>query len=394
MVLPGAPKFRTEPRVALVHEWLITIGGSELTLAQLRKIFPHADVFALVDKLGERDRSFLGLGHTRTSFLQAIPQIEKRYRALLPLFPAAVRSLDVSDYDIVISSSHAVAKGVRTGPGQLHVCLCYSPMRYAWDLREQYLRESGNDRGARGVLARALLGRLRRWDRANSDDVDSFVAISEYIAGRIQRAYDRSATVIYPPVDTLFYTPGAVQSREEYYVTASRFVPYKRVDLIAAAFRELPDKRLVVVGTGPDEAKVRAAAGPNVELVGHVARETLRELLRGAAGFVFAAEEDFGIAPVEAQACGTPVLAFGRGGSVETVVTADDPERRTGLLFPEQTKECIVAAVHAFSTQNFSRVACRVNAERFSEERFRAEFLGHVQNSWANHQPRQSARAR
>jgi glycosyltransferase involved in cell wall biosynthesis len=384
MVSPALPGRRNEPRIALIHEWLITLGGSELTLAQVRKIFPGADVFALVDKLEDDERSFLDLGRTRTSFLQSVPRIETRYRAMLPLFPAAVRSIDVSAYDIIISSSHAVAKGVRTRRGQLHVCLCYSPMRYAWDLREQYLRESGNDRGARGLLARALLGYLRRWDRANSDDVDSFVAISHYIADRIQRAYGRASTVIYPPVDTEFYTPGPAESGRDYFITASRFVPYKRVDLIAAAFRELPDKRLVIVGAGPDEAKVRAASGSNVELVGHVGRERLRELLRGAAGFVFAAEEDFGIAPVEAQACGTPVIAFGRGGSAETVIDGGG-EDRTGVLFEEQTAECIAAAVRAFSAQTFSSVACRVNAERFSEERFRHAFHAHVRDSWADY---------
>jgi glycosyltransferase involved in cell wall biosynthesis len=383
----GAPtRARRDPRIAVVHEWLITLGGSELVLAQLLRAFPGADVFALIDKLPASERSLLGLGRVRTSFLQALPRIEKRYRSLLPLFPAAVRGLDVRDYDIVISSSHAVAKGVKTYPGQLHVCYCHSPMRYAWDLREQYLMETGNDRGPRGFVVRTMLDGLKRWDRANSADVDSFVANSRYIADRIRRAYDREAAVIYPPVDTEFFTPSASRHDTPYYVTASRFVPYKRMDLIAAAFRLLPDRRLVIVGNGPDEAKVRAAAGANVEFAGHVDRERLRDLLRGARAFVFAANEDFGIAPVEAQACGTPVIAYGRGGATETVVSHGPTGERTGVLFPEQTTESIVEAIQAFETLEISSAVCRANAERFGEERFRREIAALVAEGWRRHE--------
>lgn len=373
------------PRIALVHEWLVTVGGSELTLAQLRNIFPQADVFALIDRLSDHDRTFLGLGPVATSFLQSIPRIEEHYRTLLPLFPAAVRSLDVSGYDIVISSSHAVAKGVRTSPRQLHLCLCYSPMRYAWDLRDQYLRESGNDRGVRGIVVRALLSGLRKWDLANTDDVDAFVAISDYIADRIRRAYGRSATVIYPPVDTAFYTPSERYDEQSYYLTASRFVPYKRIDLIASAFRELPDRRLLIIGSGPDDRKVRAAAGPNVEIVGHVDRTRLRDALRGARAFVFAAEEDFGIAPVEAQACGIPVIAYGRGGATETIVANDVDGHRTGVLFSEQTVSGIVGAIRDFESMRIAPAACRLNAERFAEDRFRREFEACVSATWARH---------
>lgn len=373
-------------RVALVHEWLTTLGGSELVLRELLRIFPSADVFTLVDKMPADDRRFLGVGRTTTSFLDNIPGIARHYRNLLPLFPAAVRSLDVRKYDVVISNSHAVAKGVRTHDRQLHVCYCLSPMRYAWDLREQYLRESGLDGGVRGALARRLLDSLKQWDLANTSGVDVFVTLSHYIADRIQRAYRRSSTVIYPPVDVEFFTPGRGDGTGgDYYITASRLVPYKRVDIIAQAFagESLPDRRLVIVGDGPDASKVRAAAGPNVTFAGRVDRERLRALLRGARAFVFAADEDFGIAPVEAQACGIPVIACALGGVLETVRGADtiDP---TGLFFQEQSTNAIVRAVREFEAlpAPISPDACRANAERFSEPRFRSEFEALVDREW------------
>jgi glycosyltransferase involved in cell wall biosynthesis len=373
-------------KVAIIQEWLVTLGGSELVLSELLKVFPGAKVFTLVDHMSAENKAFLGAGNTTTSFLQNIPGIERRYRNFLPLFPAAVRSLDVSAFDVVISNSHAVAKGVRTHARQLHVSYCLSPMRYAWDLREQYLRESGNDKGVRGMLARTMLERLRRWDKANSADVDAFATLSHYIGDRIRRAYDRASTVIYPPVDTDFFTPGDTSVNGEYYITASRFVPYKRIDAIAAAFRELPDRRLVIVGEGPDAEKIRRAAGPNVELAGRVGRNELRSLLRGARAFIFAAEEDFGIAPVEAQACGLPVIAFGRGGAVETVIGGRDAadDERTGVFFNEQTPGAIAGAVRAFEAMSISRGACRVNAERFTEARFRSEFRALVEREWAH----------
>jgi glycosyltransferase involved in cell wall biosynthesis len=363
-------------RVAIVQEWLVTLGGSEHVLAQLMKIFPQADVFTLVHTMSEEQTLALGVRRVVTSPLQRIPAARRNHRNFLPLFPAAVRSLDVSAYDLVISNSHSVAKGVRTHDQQTHICYCLSPMRYAWDLREQYLRESGLDRGAKGAAARLLLEGLRRWDRANTARVDSFATLSHYIADRIRRAYGRESTVIYPPVDTDFYTPGS-EPRGDYFLTASRFVPYKKIDTIARAFALLPGERLVIVGDGPDRDKVRVAAGPNVELVGHASRERLRSLLRGARAFIFAADEDFGIAPVEAQACGTPVIAFGRGGATETVVGLGDATGRapTGLFFGEQTPEAIADAVRQFGsvTGGLSPQSCRGNAERFSESRFRVE---------------------
>jgi glycosyltransferase involved in cell wall biosynthesis len=372
-------------KVAIVHEWLTTLGGSELVLREILRLYPEASVFTLIDKMSSDDRAFIGVREVRTSFLDAIPSVGSRYRAFLPLYPAAVRGLDVSGFDLVISSSHAVAKNVRTHDRQLHISYCHSPMRYAWDLREQYLREAGLAHGVRGHMARALLDWLQRWDRARSTDVDVFVTNSNYVADRIQRAYGRSSAVVYPPVDVDFFSPGPKDdSLGDYYVTVSRFVPYKRVDLIARAFAELPDRKLVIVGDGPDAEKVRTAAGSNVVMLGRASRDRVRTVLRGARAFLFAAEEDFGIAPVEAQACGTPVIAFGRGGALETVVDANNTTR-TGVFFREQASESIAAAVREFERlpSPISRDSCRANAERFSEARFRREFGSLVEREYA-----------
>jgi glycosyltransferase involved in cell wall biosynthesis len=393
-------------RVAIVHEWLITLGGSELVLAELLKVFPDADVFTLIDRMDRADRIFLGVGRATTSLLDHAPGARRHHRWYLPFFPMAVRSLDVRNYDVVISNSHAVAKGVRTHSRQLHLSYCLSPMRYAWDLRDQYLGEVGLDRGLRGVLVRAVLERIRRWDLANSDGVDVFATLSHFIADRIRRAYGREATVVYPPVDTEFFFPASgaggstaqqdgAASRDRYYVTASRFVPYKRVDLIARAFAMMGDRQLVIIGDGPDATKIQAAAGPGatVRMVGHCSREELREWLRGARAFIFAAEEDFGIAPVEAQACGTPVIAFGKGGATETVRSVDDPDcgrTATGLFFAEQSTQAIIDAVRRFEALPvpISPHACRANAERFSAAHFRDEIRALVLAEWSRYEER------
>ena len=370
--------------VAIVHDWLTTLGGSELVLRELLRVFPNAHVFTLVDKMDADDRAYLGIDRVTTSFLDKLPGVASHYRQMLPLYPVAVRSLDVSAYDVVVSNSHAVAKNIQTHDRQLHISYCLSPMRYAWDLREQYLTESGLDTGVRGVIARALLDGLKRWDRARSKDVDVFITLSHYIADRIQRSYGRSSAVIYPPVDVEFFTPGPRdESLGEYYATVSRFVPYKRIDLIARAFQLLPERRLVIVGDGPDAAKIRAAAGPNVTLLGRASRERVREVLRGARAFLFAAEEDFGIAPVEAQACGVPVIAFGRGGVLETIRDSSSGEQPTGLFYDRHSADAIANAVRTFERITISPAACRSNAERFSEERFRREFAATVDREWA-----------
>ena len=371
--------------VAIAHDWLVTLGGAELVLRELLRIFPDATVFTMIDKMPSDDRDFLGITSTRTSFLDRLPRIASVYRRMLPLFPVAISSLDVGDFDVVVSNSHAVAKGVRTHSAQLHVCYCHSPMRYAWDLRGQYLQESNLAHGIRGFAANRLLNRLQRWDRATSARVDTFVTNSRYIAQRIERAYGRSAAVIYPPVDVDFFRADSDRraGSGDYYFTMSRFVPYKRIDLIARAFSRLPNRRLIIAGDGPDAAKVRAAAGINVELTGHVERDRAKRLLGVARAFLFAAEEDFGIAPVEAQACGIPVIAYGRGGVLESVRGLDDPTP-TGVLFDAQTEDAIVDAVLRFESEaaRLDPTACRANAERFAARVFREQFADLVDREW------------
>jgi glycosyltransferase involved in cell wall biosynthesis len=365
-------------RIAVVHDWLEHWRGGEKVLGEILRLHPQAELFALVDFLPAALRDRVLGKHAHTSFLQRLPGARRGFRWLAPLFPRAIESLDVSGFDLVISSSHAAAKGVRTSPSQVHVCYCHTPMRYAWDLREQYLSTTGLGHGWKGALVRRQLDRLREWDRANSARVTTFVANSEHIRDRIRRCYDRAAAVVYPPIDTGFFTP-ALPSCEPAarttFVTGSHWVPYKRMDLVVAAFRRMPDKRLIVTGDGPEARRIRDAAGPNVEFVGLVPEHRLRELLQGARAFVFAAEEDFGMLPVEAQACGTPVIAYGRGGVLETVIPLGKP-RATGVLFGEQSVDAIIAAVAAFERDAsiFSVRACRAHAERFDVTRFRAGF--------------------
>ncbi|MDP1889259.1 MAG: glycosyltransferase [Gemmatimonadaceae bacterium] len=363
------------PRIAIVHEWLTTLGGSELVLKEMLAVFPEADLFALVDVMAPPDREALGLtGRTvRTSWMQHVPRIGQHYRQLLPLMPSAVRGHDLRGYDVVISNTHAVSHRVRVPPGARHLVHCCSPMRYAWDLREQYLEESGLHRGTTGRAARAMLEWMRRGDYKAAQLPQAYAGISTYIAERITRCYGRESTVIYPPVDVSYFTPGG--TREAFYLAASRMVPYKRMPMIAEAFaRHLPERELVIIGDGPEMARVRAAAGPNVRVLGAQPREVLRDYLRRARAFVFAADEDFGILPVEAQACGTPVIAYGVGGALETVV-----EGATGVFFGQQTPDALAEGVRRFETVSLAADACRVNAGRFSAERFRAEFLAWVE---------------
>ncbi len=282
--------------------------------------------------------------------------------------PLAIEQFDLSSYDLVISSSHAVAKGVLTGPRQLHICMCYSPIRYAWDLQHQYLAESGLDKGWKSGLVRPLLHYIRMWDVRTAPGVDLFISISRFIERRIEKVYRRSSVVIYPPVNTDDFTPS--DSRKEYYMTASRMVPYKRIDLIVEAFARMPDKKLVVIGDGPEMDKIRSIASPNISILGYQPFEIMREHMRSARAFIFAAEEDFGIAPIEAQACGTPVIAYGQGGAVETIKDGE-----TGLFFEDQTPRSLMDAVVRFENgRGFSAEACRANAMRFSVERFDLEF--------------------
>lgn len=357
-------------RSAIVHDWLVVQAGAEGVLRRVLELYPST-VHALVHDPKAFEGSFLDGREVRTSFLQSLPRVERYYRSLLPLFPLAVEQFDLRGYDLVLSISHCAAKGVLTRPDQLHLSYCLTPVRYAWDLQEQYLEEAGL-RGPKAWAARAVLHYIRMWDRASSDRVDHYATLSHYVARRIKRIYGRDAEVIYPPVDVERFKPAA--RRGDHFITVSRLVPYKKTALIARAFRKLGLK-LLVVGDGPDREKVKAECGGPVEFVGRAGDRELEGLLSSARAFVFAAEEDFGIAPVEAQACGVPVVALGKGGAAETVV-----DGRTGVLFEEATEASLAEGVERFRSleARLDPAEARENAARFSVERFKREFSAWV----------------
>jgi glycosyltransferase involved in cell wall biosynthesis len=359
-------------KIAIVHEWLQNYAGSERVLEQLLECYPDADLFAVVDFMPDSERRFLKGRRVTTSFIQKLPLARRFFRLFLPLMPVAVEQFDMAPYDLVISSSHAVAKGVITGPNQVHVSYVYSPMRYAWDLQAQYLRQARLERGLKSAYARWTLHKMRMWDVRTANGVDMFIACSSYIAARIRKVYRREARVIHPPVDIVSFVPGGTRGGS--YLIVSRFVPYKRVDLVAGAFARMPERRLVIVGDGPDREVVRAAAhgAPNVEFRPPLEKAELIRLMQSARAFVFPAEEDFGITMVEALACGTPVIAFDRGGARDIV-----EDGRTGVLFGEQTREAIEAAVERFErlTPTIDPDECAESAKRFGQESFRLRIV-------------------
>jgi glycosyltransferase involved in cell wall biosynthesis len=365
-------------RVALVHEWLPVYAGAERVLEQFIHLFPEADLFSLIEFLPEDQRHFLQGKPVQTSFIQKLPFAKAHYRYYLPLTPLAIEQFDLTGYDLVLSHNYAVAKGVLTTNRQLHLCYVSSPIRYAWDLYFQYLRESGLERGLKAWMGKLILHYIRLYDVATASRPDLYMANSRYVAQRIWKTWRRPATVVYPPVDTDAFA--LHEAKEDFYFTVSRMVPYKKIDLIVEAFSAMPDRRLVVIGDGPDFDKVQAKAGRNVELLGYQPFRVVKDYMARARAFVFAAEEDFGIVPVEAQACGTPVIAFGRGGAEETVIAGE-----TGWFFSEQTVASLKAAVDRMEAtwQDFTPGRIRQNAERFSVQRFQHEVQALVAQAWA-----------
>jgi glycosyltransferase involved in cell wall biosynthesis len=344
-------------KTALVHDWLVTRGGAENVLEEIYNLYP-SPIFTLLHNNLMPDKT------VHTSFLQKVPFASSFHRYLLPLFPTAIEQFDLSEFDLILSSSHAVAKGVKRREGQLHICYCHTPMRYAWDLEKQYVEGLGS---LKRVAAKAVLKRLRNWDLKSSDRVDEFIANSCYVKSRIERVYGREAQVIYPPVatDRFFLS----KQKEDFYVTLCRLVSYKRVDVMVEAFRRMPHRKLIVIGDGPEREKLEKMAPPNVEFKRGLSDEQVARHLSVAKGFIFAAEEDFGIAPVEAQASGTAVIAYGKGGVLESVV-----EGKTGLFFKEQTAQSLEEAVERFERCQFDGERVQEQARKFGVERFRREF--------------------
>ena len=359
-------------KIAIIHEWLDSYAGSERVVEQMLACFPEADLFALCDFLPDNQRGFLGGKVPKTSFIQRLPFARRMFRNYLQLMPLAIEQFDLQGYDLVLSSSHAVAKGVITGPGTRHISYVHSPMRYAWDLQHQYLRQAGLTRGLKGLYTRWLLHKLRGWDQLSAARPDVILGNSSYIVERIRKVWRREAAVLHPPVDIEGF-PLSTAPRTHFLV-AARQVPYKRVDLVAEAFARMPDLQLIIAGDGPSAPQVTKAAedAANITIRGRVPQAELVALLAGARAFVFAAEEDFGIAMVEAQACGTPLIVYGRGGARDIV-----SEGETGLFFAAQTPEAIIEAVRGFVAReaDFTPQACHAQARQFSIAEFRRKLL-------------------
>lgn len=351
----------------LIHDWLTSpIGGGENVLKEIHKLLP-SPIYTLLSNSKKLQDSYFQDLKIHTSFIQKLPLAFKYYRNYLPLFPRAIESLDLKAFNLILSSSHCVAKGVKKNPGQLHICYCHTPVRYAWDLMDTYLKDT---RGPKKILAKTILKYIRNWDARVSNRVDHFIANSNFVAERIKKFYRREAEVIYPPVNTHLFEVN--EKKEDYYITTSRLVQNKRVDLLVDAFAKMPEKTLLIIGEGPEEECLKKRASKNIKFLGVQTEEALKKYLSNAKAFVFAAIEDFGIAPVEAMASGTPVIALGMGGALETVTSA------TGLFFPAQNHNALIEAVKKFEGLKFDPKECRLRAEEFSVDVFRRKFQSFV----------------
>lgn len=367
--------------IGIVADWLVTFAGAERVIAEFLELYPEADLYAVIEFLHEENKKFIHNKKVNTTFIQSLPWAKKKYQNYLPLMPLAVEQLDVSGHDIILSSSHAVAKGILTGPDQLHISYVHSPIRYAWDLQHQYLREAKLEKGIKSLFAKIILHKMRIWDYRTANSVDHFIANSHFIARRIAKIYGRKAEVIYPPVDVNRFN--VKEKKNDFYLTASRLVPYKRIDLIVEAFSSMPDKTLVVIGDGSEMNKIKSKASRNIEILGYQPNEVLVDYMQNAKAFVFAAEEDFGITPVEAMACGTPVIAFGKGGALETIRPLGESEP-TGIFFDSQLVSAVATAVETFENNihMFTSDNCRKQALKFSADRFKHELQMSIQKQW------------
>ena len=373
-------------RFAVVHDWFDCIAGSEKVVKEMMHCYGQADVFSLVDHLSDDDRESLGISNINTSFIQKLPFHKSKFRNYLPLMPIAIEQFDLSGYDVILSSSHAFAKGIVTSAEQIHLSYVHTPIRYAWDMQQEYLEQQGlngnriyTPRGIKSLLIRSALHYIRMWDRSTADRVDVYVANSGYVANRIKKTYNRDAQVIYPPCDV--HKMKVRRTKENFFLAAGRLVPYKRFDLIVKAMKHLPDQKLIVIGDGSEMNKLKSIAGSNVEFLGYQSDEVLYDHMERAKAFVFGAIEDFGIMPVEAQACGTPVVAMSRGGTAETV-----QHKSTGYHFDEQTPECIADAMQVVAdlpNGYFDADHIRVHSEKFSRDMFRKNFQALVDSTIA-----------
>ncbi len=368
-------------KVAIVHEWLANMGGSEKVVLAFKEIFPDAPIYTTVYNPDRVDPAFHNMD-IRTSFIQRLPRGRTAYQSYLPLMPTAVEQFDLSSYDVVLSSSHAVAKGVLTGTNTLHITYCHTPMRYAWDFYHEYLDGPGAGRVKR-LLIPWLMNYIRMWDRLSADRVDYFIANSGYVARRIKKHYRRESEVIYPPVDTAFFAapdPAVPVNAGDYYFIVSRLIPYKRIDLAVEAFTGL-GLPLKVAGDGPERRRLEEMAGPNVEFLGRVSDAEMKKLYTGCKAFIFPGEEDFGITPVEAQAAGRPVIAYGAGGALETVLPGV-----TGEFFQPRTAEALAGVVSRFDPDEYRPEVIRRHAAGFDRELFKQRIQEFVEERYREFQ--------
>jgi len=364
-------------KLAITHDWLTVPGGAEKVVKRWYDLYPEAPIHTTVfdrQKIGH----IFSEERVRPSFMQKVPFAKKHYSKMLNLMPRAFEEFDLTEYDVVLSSSSSCSKGVITGPDTVHIAYIHTPMRYAWDLYHQYYASASFP--ARVMMRRTMPG-IRQWDVINSQRVDHFIANSRFIARRIRKYYRREADVIHPPVDTDFYTPGDAEP-EDYYLLLSRFVPYKKIDLAIEACNKLK-RRLVIIGGGPEESALKAAAGPTIEFKGVLGDEEVRKYYRNCRAFLFPGLEDFGITPVEAQACGRPVLAYGKGGALDTVIPGT-----TGILFPEQTADSLARAIEELENQSWNSDEIRKHAENFSNQRFDTQISDYIDSKWKEHRER------
>lgn len=364
------------PKVALIHDWFTVDGGAEKVFKEIHLMYPDADVFSLIDFLNAEDRENILLGKkSNVSVIQHFPLSKKYYRYYLPWFPYAIEQLNLDKYDLVISSSYAVAKGILTNTTQTHICYCHSPMRYLWDLYFSYIMKSKWYNFPVAFLMRNYISKLRQWDVISSNRVDHFISNSKNISERIQKVYRRDSKVIYPPINVDAFN--IAEEKEDYFVTASRLVPYKKVDIIVKAFTKMPDKKLIVVGDGPEFTKLQKISSgyANISLTGYISSSELEKTIARSTAFINASNEDFGIAPVEAQACGVPIIAYAKGGILETTV-----ENKTAVYYHEQDSNSIVEAVKLFEKTTLdSPLEIRNFALKFKREHFRSEFEKFIQ---------------
>ena len=363
-------------KIAIIHDWLVTDAGAEKVLKGIVEVYPDADIFSIVDFLSDEDRDTVIKGKSvHTSFVQNLPFAKNHFRNYLTLFPKAIESFDLSGYDLIISSSWAVAKGVTTTKEQLHISYCYTPIRYAWDLYDEYTADL---KQPKKFIVQSTLKYIRKWDIKTLDSVDFFIADSKFVQKRITKTYNRDSVVIYPPVDVKSFH--LYEDKEDFYITASRLVPYKKTKLVVEAFNEMPDKKLVVIGSGEEYDEIKKIAKSNIQVLGYQETSVMVEYMQKAKAFMYGAIEDFGIVPIEAMACGTPVIALNEGGTAETVI-----DNVNGVHFDEQSVESIIKAIEKFELLHFDPKDVSKEAQSFSSTRFKQEIKQFIDSKILNH---------